>query len=134
MPLQLSRDDTRQRIVFKVSGTLTVDEWANGIAQLLEDGLWQYGLLYDATASDAVLHDMREMAHNFGVLAELVDQMGPRGPIVFATPDREMYRRARLYVDSMAPLLRSPAAVFSTLPEASAWLDGAQQGRQARER
>jgi hypothetical protein len=102
------------------SGTVSIEEWAAGVARQIHEGLWQYGSLFDFTAVEALagfdhgpmLSDLHEMAADHGV----------RGPVALVAVSSGVYANFSRY-EATATSLPYKTKAFRDVQLAEEWLE-----------
>ena len=122
MPLTYVRDDARGRIVSVASGLVTVHDVLAIIDRQHAEGLWDYGVLYDARGS-ASLPTVEEMERTLGRI-DAVAGGRRRGPVAIVTTDPALFDMARVYATGgKFAVVATRVRVFRDVEEARTWLD-----------
>ena len=123
MPMHYRRENPKERLVLTIEGTATVADWAAAVARQLEEEIWHYAVLYDATGQHARLPSPSEVAEITRCALSLHSEIGRRGPIAFATGASDIYGDIRAWCDTVGARLPYPTEVFRTVDDAVRWLD-----------
>jgi hypothetical protein len=119
-PLTYVRDDVNRRIVFTMTGEVTIESWAAAVAEQIDDGLWSWASLYDLSQADAhhALDLLRDMK---GFTAEITRERGTRGPVALIVP-AAVLTAYRERFDAHSVSVPYAFEVFTDAEAAAAWL------------
>ena len=121
--IEYHRDDVKKRITLIVEGEVTLTEILEVALRQVTEGVWGYGLLYDARLRRGALTSL-ELKQLAGVTADYDARVGPRGRVAFVVPDEGGYGMAVMYA-IIGARLDGENAVFRNRIEAERWLDEA---------
>ena len=121
--IEYHRDDVKKRITLIAKGEVTLSEILDVVSRQVTEGVWAYGLLYDARLRRGALTslDLQQLA---SVTADYIARVGPRGRVAFVVPDEGGYGMAVMYA-IIGARLDGDNAVFRNRTDAERWLDEA---------
>jgi hypothetical protein len=116
--MNIERDDLRQRLVVRGTGTITVDDLRAVVDYQYTQEIWDYALLYDVRGARTTL-----TAGELRTLATYVERLRPetRGPVAIVTTDATFFGMARMY-SVFAETSGMRFTVFRTMSDADEWL------------
>jgi hypothetical protein len=121
--IEYHRDDVKKRITLIPQGEVTLTEILDVASRQVTEGVWGYGVLYDARLRRGALTsgELKRLAE---VTADYTAQVGPRGRVAFVVPDEGGYSMAVMYA-IVGARLDGDSAVFRNRTDAERWLDEA---------
>lgn len=122
MPIELSRNHARQRIIATVHGTLTFHEALDFIRTVRVGQYQSYALLFDMSGAtlDLSSDQVRSLAESVGIDLR---RSGPRGKTAVVACDDLTFGMLRMFDAHMTHVGVMTMSVFRTVTEADAWLD-----------
>ena len=122
MAFTVDYDHDRRRLVVTFSGSVSKPEWVAMLAKQIEEGFWQYGVLFDGTAAGVSLRFL-EPGSILRTVRELISEHGPRGPVAFAVSDRAEFALMAGYIQTIQAARLYDVEIFRDLDDAERWLD-----------
>lgn len=122
MALHFQRDDSQRLVIIVGSGTVTMDEWAAGVARQLNEGIWHYGTLFDFTSVAEMVGFERKGLQT--AISEISDTQGQRGPVALVAAKPSVYHQFADYV-AAKPAVSHQTRAFRDVNQAVVWLEQA---------
>lgn len=121
MPIRVTRDDVRRRLIWVPTEPLAVADWRSLLADQAESGLWTYATLIDACALRR-MESLFHVSHLGGLIVALTSAYGTHGPIAVAVHEVQSVKDAGLFglFDADLPFTFK---LFTNLTDAASWLD-----------
>ena len=101
MPFAYQKDQTRQRIIVRVIGSLTADKAGRIADRHGDDDVWGYAMVYDLTQMTAA--PTRDEIQQIADYVQRRAERRPRGPVVIIAPDAALFGLARMYAAFAGP-------------------------------
>jgi hypothetical protein len=122
--IEYQRDDLRRRIVWTLSGEVTLAEILEATNRQAAEGVWAYPLLYDARLRLGTLtrDEIREFV---ACVAAHMAKQGPRGRVaILVQPDASGMAQMFSFIGQ---LVDGENRVFRSLTDAERWLNEPRQ-------
>jgi len=122
MPIELKLDASQRRLTATCRGVVTMTDVVALLDAVYVGGALPYGKVVDMNdATSALTHDDMQVI-GARVQAYLRHTSEPMGPLAIVAKSEQQFRRAQLFGALLEG--RRPIQIFSTISEATEWLDG----------